>query len=794
MKTKTHFFFVTSIAFSTAALFFQAACNNNHTKEQEQTQQSPEGFKGKIGKTLAESTEQWPEKKHAPENAPNVLLFLIDDAGYGTASAFGGLMETPTLDSLANNGLRYTNFHSTGVCSPTRAALLTGRNHHSVHMGYLNYFSLGFPGYDAIMPGDKATIAEILHENNYNTYAVGKYHLAPLDEITATGPFDHWPTGRGFDHFFGWQLGHTDQYHPNLYEDNQVINIEPNTKHVTTLLADKAIKYIANQRSISPAKPFFLYFATGAIHAPHQVDKKWRDLYKGKFDKGWDWYREEVFARQKKLGVIPPDAVLPDRDPTVSAWNSLSPDAKKVYARYMEVYAAFMTHADYEFGRIVNYLKEIGQLDNTIIITSIGDNGSSHSPKHGSYNGYIQSLPPDQQVAAALKNLDDFGTEHSDMDAPSGWTQATNTPFRLWKADANSEGGTHQPLIIFYPKGIKERGIRNQYGHVIDITPTILELVHATAPDVIKGYKQQPIEGTSLVYSIHDASAAPKHTIQYYELRGKRAIYKEGWKAEVFHVTGTPFNKDVWELYDLNTDFNERINLAEKNPGKLKELEEQFDTEAKKYNVYPLIDASEVGSSAGRARSVYRKTDKIILYPGVDQLLTYSGPQFQAQSFSITAEVNITSKNTEGVLFATGDGFDGLSLYIKDGKFEVAHNTGSVVKYLQSGKPVSAFITTAGNNKLNLKFELNYTGPAKGAKGADVTDTPGGTEIIYINDAKVGERNILASEAKYIANYKDGIDVGQDLNSPVTDRYKVPFKFTGDLKKVVIEYKINKKI
>lgn len=742
-------------------------------------QNAPQLYGGKLGKTVPESTEWFPEKKKAPAGAPNVLLFLIDDAGYGTSSAFGGLMQTPTLDSLANNGLLYTNFHSTGVCSPTRAALLTGRNHHSVHMGTLNYSSLGFPGYDARIPGEKATIAEILHENNYNTYAVGKYHLAPLDEITAVGPFDRWPLGKGFDHFFGWQLGHTDQYHPNLYEDNSVIDIGTNTKHVTTLLADKAIKYIANQKSIAPEKPFFLYFATGAIHSPHQVDKKWSDLYNGKFDKGWDWYREEVFNRQKKLGVIPPDAVLPDRDPTVATWESLSPDAKKVYARYMEIYAGFLTHADYEFGRIVNYLKEIGHLDNTVVIVSIGDNGSSHSPRHGNFNAYVRSLEEDKQVAEALKNIDKFGTAQSDMDAPAGWTQATNTPFRLWKADANSEGGTHQPLIVFYPKGIKEKGgIRNQYGHVIDIAPTIIELSGSTVPSVIKGYKQEPLEGTSFYYSLNDAKAANRHTVQYYELRGKRAIVNNGWKASVFHESGSDFANDVWELYNLNDDFNERKNLAAQNPAKLKELQDLFDVEAKKYNVYPLIDPSQGRGSAGRARSAFGTKDKIILYPGVDQFLTYSGPQFQAQSFSITANVDVKSLTDQGVLFATGSEFDGLSLFIKDGKFQVAHNTATVVRHLES----SSKITTG---KLRLKFELNYTPSGSTPKA----DSPAGTEVIYINDVKVGERNIVAGEARYIAAYKDGIDVGQDLNSPVSDRYKVPFAFNGKLENITIEYK-----
>jgi arylsulfatase len=736
-------------------------------------------FKGKIGKTVAESEEYWAPKKRAPQGAPNVVVFLIDDAGYGTSSAFGGLMQTPVLDSLSNHGLRYTNFHSTGVSSPTRAALLTGRNHHSVHMGTLNYSSLGYPGYDAIMPPDKAGIAEVLHENSYNSFAVGKWHVTPLDEISTSGPYDRWAVGRGFDHFYGYQLGHTDQYHPNLYEDTKAIDIEPNTTHLTTLLANKAIEYIANQRSTAPQNPFFLYFATGAIHSPHQVDKQWSDLYKGKFDKGWDWYREEVFNRQKKSGVIPVDAVLPDRDPTVKAWDSLTSDEKKVYARFMEIYAGFLTHTDYEFGRIVDYIREIGQLDNTVILVSIGDNGSSHGPQHGSLNGYISGLDGTEQVAELLKNFDKFGTEHSFSDAPAGWTQATNTPFRLWKADPNAEGGTHQPLIVFYPKGINEPGgIRNQYGHVIDLAPTIYELTGATVPKVIKGYEQKPIEGTSLAYSINDENALNRHTVQYYELFGKRAIVKDGWKASVFHQSGADFNDDLWELYNLNEDFNERINLAVKYPGKLKELQGVFDEEAKKYNVYPLIDRAIGHRAGGRKRSLYGSANQVVLYPGIDQMLTYSGPQFQGQSFDITINIEIRSKNDQGVLFATGSEFDGLSLYIRNGKFEVAHNTGSIVRYLESDISVPL-------GKLQLKFVFNYTAPEDIKKDRNA---PAGTEVIYINDKKVGERNVVASEG-YIAIYKDGIDVGKDRNSPVTNRYKTPFAFTGKLNKVVIDYK-----
>jgi arylsulfatase A-like enzyme len=731
-------------------------------------------YHGKIGKTQATSEEWWPEKKKAPAGAPNVIYFLIDDAGYGTASAFGGLMHTPTLDSLANNGLRFTNFHTTAICSPTRAALLHGRNSHSVHMGLFPVTATGFPGYDGFLPADKGSIAAALRANEYNTYAVGKYHLAPIHEITPVGPFDRWPTGIGFDHFYGWQLGHTDQYHPNLYEDNNVIDIEPNNTHVTTLLADKAIKYIANQRSYAPHKPFFLYFATGALHYPHQVDQKWIDLYKGKFDNGWDWYREETLKNQKRLGVVPEDAVLPDRDPKVPAWDSLTPAQQKLYARYMEVYAAFMTHTDYEFGRVVNYLKEIDQLENTIIVAIIGDNGSSPSSQHGYINSYISDLPDEEQVAVALKNIDAIGTEKSFPDAPWGWTQATNTPFRLWKSDAQAEGGTHNPLIIFYPKGIKEKGgIRNQYSHVIDIAPTTLELINGAAPDYINGVKQKPYEGTSLVYAIHDAQAKDRHTTQYYEIRGKRAIYKEGWKAAVVHQTGKDFDDDVWELYHIEKDFNERQNVATEYPEKLKELQAAFDEEARKYNVYPIHEEWDM---AKRKISAFGLQDTIVLYQGADQILNFAGPQFHEQSFSISADVVLTGKE-EGVLFSTGGAFDGLSLYILNGKFEVAHNTGSKVQYLTSSKALP-------KGKTSLRFELAYEQPSEKSSKAYA-----GKTSIWINDEKVGERDITFKEAKYIAYYKDGVDVGADLNSPVSDKYRVPFKFTGKLNTVTIIYK-----
>lgn len=577
--------------------------------------QSSVPYKGVIGKTSSDSKEWYPENPKAPAGAPNVVWIMLDDVGYGASSAFGGLISTPTFDSLANNGLRYTNFHTAGICAPTRAALLTGRNHHSVHMGGFAHtvLSAGYPGYDGRIPASKGTIAEILRENGYNTFAVGKYGVTPDEDSSDAGPFDRWPLGKGFDHFFGFLGSQTDQYKPALIEDNA--HIKPDGRHFSEQLTDKAIEYISKQKKSAPDKPFFLYYTPAAVHAPHQVAKEWSDKYKGKFDEGWDVYREKVFANEKKLGVIPANAVLPARNPNIKAWNTLPAKEKKLYARFMEVYAGYLTYTDYEVSRVTNYLKEINQLDNTLVFVIIGDNGAS---KEGTYHGvaFPKKIPAatTEESAYISQNLqlnpDDIGTPESSPNYPLGWAQATNTPFRYWKQDANSEGGTHNPLIVFYPKGIKDKGgIRNQYGHVIDLLPTTLEFIGAKLPEKINGIEQDSIQGTSLAYSFTDAKAPSKHTNQYYYIFGSRAIYKDGWKAGAAHYPDNiaindftlgkipadqPFENDKWELYNLTEDFNENNDLAKKYPEKLAELKTLFDTQAKQYNIYPFIDWSDV--------------------------------------------------------------------------------------------------------------------------------------------------------------------------------------------------------
>ena len=729
-------------------------------------------FKGKIGKTLKETTQSWPDRPKAHEGTPNVVWILIDDVGYGASSAFGGLIPTPTLDSLANNGLRYTNFHTTAICSPTRAALLTGRNSHSVHMGlFPNSPNSGSPGYDGYMPFEKATVAEILRENGYSTFAVGKWHLTPQSDGSAIGPFNRWPTGRGFDHYFGFLGGATDQFHPQLWLDTRKVEKEDNDSRVfNTLIADKAINYIAEQKSGNADKPFFLYYAPGATHAPHQVAKEWVDKFKGKFDQGWDKYREEVLARQIKLGTVPAGTQLPPSNPGVKKWDDLTTAEKKLYAHFFEVYAAFFAETDYEIGRVVNYIKQIGQLENTLIFVSVGDNGAS---KEGTFVGTVggaaissnPEVTEDERLQRNIKNLDVLGTEYSSPNYPLGWAQAANTPFKHWKQDANSEGGTHNPLIVFWPKGIKEKGsIRNQYSHVTDILPTTIELTQSKVPNVINGYRQEPVEGTSLAYSINNAALPTRHTVQHYEIMGSRSVYKDGWKAGALHVKKQDFDKDAWELYNLNEDYNERFNVAAKYPEKLEELKSLFDAQALKFNIYPLKDGTEEPKSNP---TVYDGRNRIVLYPGTGQITDL--PRFSDRSFSITADVVLPPKGAEGVLFSNGGRAGGISLFVQNNRAQFVYNLGDEKITISSDKQ------NLPAGKAQVKFDFVYEG----------AQSKGGTGTVYVNNEKVGEAHFERS----IFRSSEGLSVGRDIITPVNDTYKVPFAFTGKLEKVTIDLK-----
>jgi len=576
-------------------------------------QLTPADFPGRIGRTLADSKEVWPQNPKAPEGAPNVVWVLLDDVGFGASSAFGGLINTPNFDTLANQGLRYTNFHTCAICAPTRSSLLTGRNSASVHMAGFGHvwMGAGFPSWDGRIPSEDGFISEILRDNGYGTFAVGKWGITPDADVTDAGPFDRWPSGKGFDHFFGFLGSAADQYKPNLVEDNA--HVTPDGRHLSAQITDKAISYITRFKKAAPHKPFFLYYAPAAVHAPHQVAAEWSDKYKGKFDEGWDVYREKVIAHQKQLGVIPENAVLPPRNSNLTAWKDLKPEQRKLFARFMEVYAGYLEYTDSEIGRLIAYLRQSGQLENTAVFIMIGDNGAS---KEGSFSGVIDKGPrafedDGEMLEYNYKNADKIGTKNIDVQAnyPLAWAQATNTPFKLWKQDANSEGGTRNPLIVYYPKGIKEKGgIRNQYGHVIDILPTTLDLIGVKQPEQIRQVKQDPIHGTSLFYSFDNAKAASRHTEQHYYIFGARSVYKDGWKAGTAHNIGVNaqtflsdakkgfntdpnrFETDKWELYNMNDDFNELNDLSAKEPEKMKELKALFDKRAVDYKLYPFID------------------------------------------------------------------------------------------------------------------------------------------------------------------------------------------------------------
>ncbi|MFD2571799.1 arylsulfatase [Spirosoma soli] len=734
-----------------------------------QAQHTPiPAFQGRLGKTVSETKQWWAPANKAPQGAPNIVWILLDDVGFGAVSSFGGLIQTPNLDQLAYNGLRYTNFHTTAICSPTRAALLTGRNQHSAHMGLFPETAIGTPGYDAQIPFEKATVAEILRENGYNTFALGKWHITPLTDLTPAGPFNRWPTGRGFEQFYGFpSRGSTDQIHPELWEGIHRVPDEQNGKYLNERLADRAIEYIADQKSADLNKPFFLYLATGAGHAPHQVAKEWSDKYKGKFDGGWDKYREEVLANQIRLGIVPKTTPLPPRNPGIKDWNTLSAEEKKLYARFMEVYAGFVSHADYEIGRVINYLKEINQFDNTLIFVSVGDNGAS---KEGTFVGTINNVGTDlteeQRLQKNLEKIDLIGTEFAKANYPLGWAAATNTPFRHWKQDANSEGGTRNPLIVHYPKGIKEKGgLRTQYSHVTDILPTTLELIHAQVPQSINGYKQEPIEGTSLAYSLNDAKAPARHTVQYYEIKGSRSIYQDGWKAGALHVKGQPFAQDKWELYHVAQDINEINNLAEQHPAKLKELIALFDREATKYNVYPLKDETD----PFELPNAYRHLNKVVLYPGQSTVPDIASPFAVKRSFSLTADVVIPANGAEGVLLSRGGRAGGLSLFVQHKKLHLTYVLGDETKTS----------VTSDNTPIP-------TGPVQ--LRTDVTYQPNGQGLVslYINNTKVGEGTL----AKTLGNLysHEGVNVGFDDLTPVSDTYKVPFAFTGKINKVTIDF------
>jgi arylsulfatase A-like enzyme len=718
-----------------------------------------------------------------PEGAPNVVVILLDDIGFGAPSTFGGGVNMPTFDALAKAGLRYTQFHTTALCSPTREALLTGHNHHSVGMGAITEVATSAPGYNSIRPNEAVTVAEILKLNGYNTAAFGKMHQTPAWEVSVSGPFTRWPVGDGFEKFYGFLGGETNQWAPLIFDG--VTHVEPPHTpgyNFMTDMTDQAIAWMRFQHTMTPDKPFFVYFAPGALHAPHHTPKEWIDKYKGKFDEGWDKYREETLARQKQLGVVPQATKLAPWAPGVKHWDELSADEKTVAERLMENYAGFGEYADHEIGRLIDSLNELGVHDNTIVIYIAGDNGmSAEGGLEGTLNEMAAFNGVPDTTANILAHLADIGGPNSFPHIPVGWALAGDTPFQWTKQVASHYGGTRNGMVISWPAGIKDvGGMRTQWHHVIDITPTILATAKLPQPKTVNGIKQKPIEGVSMVYSFADAKAPTTHTTQYFEMLGNRGIYHDGWTAVTPHsipwdVTGTPrkFSEDKWELYNTNDDFSQSQDLATKYPDKLQELQRLFLAEAEKYNVLPLDDRRAerfVPTIAGRPSLMWGRTS-VTLYPGMIAMMENATLDIKNRSHTITADIEVPQSGGEGVIIAQGGRFGGWSLYMKGGKLKYCYNWLNIDRYTIESKD------SLPTGKATVKFEFKYDGGGLGK---------GGTGTLYVNDQKVGEGRIDKTQP-YIFSADDGEDVGEDLATPVTEDYKEgDNKFTGTIDKITL--------
>lgn len=752
---------------------------------QELLPQSDPQFNGKIGITYKQSELDPDLLKpiEAPKDAPNIVLILIDDAGFGSASTFGGSIATPVFDKLADNGLRYNRFHTTALCSPTRAALLTGRNHHSVGSGVIQELATGYPGYTGLIPESTATVGQILQQSGYSTAWFGKNHNVPDNQTSQVGPYQRWPNGLGFDYFYGFIGGETDQWYPTLYENQNPVeqtSFPEDGYNLTHDLADKAIAWIRYKESIAPERPFFAYFAPGAVHAPHQPPQDYVKKYKGKFDHGWDKEREIIFERQKKLGVIPANAKLTPRPEAMPAWDSFSAEDQKVLARQMETYAGFLEYTDYEIGRVIDTIDELGDLDNTLIIYINGDNGSSaEGSLIGTCNEVLNLNGYDLTMEDNRRCYEYWGSPETSPHFAVSWAWAMDTPFRWTKQVASYFGGTRNATVMSWPAKIKDTGtVRDQFHHVIDIAPTLLEVAGLTEPRFYNGIPQKPIEGVSMAYTFgKDGEKADEHhKTQYFEMFGHRAIYDQGWMASAFHnrlpwitAGSVPFEEDKWELFNLEEDFTQSTDLSEENPKKLTELKQLFFLEGDKYNVFPLDDRFAERLDVSLRPSFTLGRTHFDLYPGMAHIPEGTAPNTKNTSHSITADLMIPEEGAEGVILAMGGTTGGYSLYVQDGKLHYHYN------WFDLERTDITADTELPTGKVNVRFDFNYDGGVG----------KGGTGTLYINNRKVAQSPIEKTVAGRFG--VDTMDVGADFQAPVSDRYQPPFKFTGDIEKVAID-------
>jgi arylsulfatase A-like enzyme len=747
----------------------------------------PPKFGGQIGLDAAQSKPYWPPNVVPPKGAPNILLIMTDDAGYGVSGTFGGVIPTPALDRLAKMGLRYTQFHSTALCSPTRAALITGRNHHSVGFGVVAEQATGYPGYDSIIGPENATVGRILQQNGYATSWFGKNHNTPSYRINVAGPFDQWPVGMGFDYFYGFMGGESDQWEPYLFRNpTQVFPwIGKPGYNLITDMADDAIDYLKKLDASAPDKPFFLYYVPGATHAPHQPKPEWSAKFKGKFDMGWNALREQIFANQKRLGVIPANTQLTAWPDDLPKWDTLDPESKKLFARQAEVFAGYAAYVDDEIGRVIQAVEEMGKLDNTLIIYITGDNGTS---AEGSTIGTpnvmtsYQGIPV--PVSEQMKFYDIWGSDKTYPHMSVAWSWAFDTPFKWTKQVASHFGGTRQGMVIAWPNRIKDAGgIRTQFHHMIDIVPTMLEATGIPAPAAVDGIGQKPIEGVSMVYTFDQANAnAPStRTTQYFEMFGNRAIYHDGWIAAttppappwLMGLAKMPgvINGYKWELYNIAEDYSEANDLGARMPDKLREMQELFLVEASKYNVFPLDNTviqrlltPRPSATAGRS---------VFTYSGVTSGLDVSdAPNILNRSYTITAEVEVPQDGGDGMLATLGGRFGGYGLYVLKGKPVFTYNFVDLERFRWEGQQA----LTPG--KHTVVFDFTYDGPGFGKSG---------TGVLKVDDKEVANKKIPHTIPFFMA-LDETFDVGVDTRTPVDDNdYQVPFRFSGKLAKLTIK-------
>jgi arylsulfatase A-like enzyme len=723
----------------------------------------------------------------APEKAPNVVIVLIDDIGFGGPSTFGGPIQTPTLNRLAAAGLSYNNFHTTALCSPTRNALKTGRNHHTANTGSIMESSTGFPGNTGKVPNSVAPLAEMLRLNGYSTGAFGKWHETAAWETSVSGPFDRWPTHQGFDKFYGFIGGETDQWYPLIYDGvTKVTPPKMENYHFTVDMTNQAIGWVKAQQSMTPDRPFFMYFATGAVHAPHHVPKEWIDKYKGRFDAGWDDVRKKTIARQKEMGLIPANTKLPPKPKDIKDWDALSADEQRLFIRQAEVFGGFLEQTDHEVGRVIAAIEEIGEMDNTLIFYIAGDNGTSAEGGFvGMYNEMTYFNGVTEKVEDLVPLIDKWGGPETFPHMAAGWAVAFDAPFTWTKQVASDFGGTRNGMIVHWPDGIKEKGgLRSQFGHVIDIAPTVLEAIGLPEPKSVNGTPQTPMEGTSLLYSFHDADARERHTTQYFEMFGNRAVYHEGWFARTLHrapweaVNMPPLETDTWDLYNVDEDFSLANNLADKHPKKLAELQALFMSEGEKYHVLPIDDrviARINPAIAGRPDIMGGRTT-LTLYSGMDGMLENSFMNVKNRSKTITAEVEIPQGGANGVILTQGGRFGGWSLYMKDGNPIYTYNFLGLERFTVA----STSAVPAGVATVELDFVYDGGGLGKG-----------GMATLSVNGETVAKGRIEKTQP-LIFSADETADVGLDNQTPVAEGIGIgrdETRFTGKIRKVTLKVK-----